>query len=106
MRTRKLTELYAIAVDNIHLLDTGICFLFSRLYHTNLINRKEYFRLIEHFMQCKPSKKRKYKSFMVKEIWGTTSLFWWKIGEKEIRKQFLIRLREDTKPWYDKIWWI
>lgn len=102
---RKLTNLYEIIIENISLLDSGICDLLNKLYRLDLITMSEYNKLWNHFHKCKPSKKRKFRNFTHHESWSY-GMFQWRPREEEQRRKFLIALREYSKPWYNKIWWI
>lgn len=89
---RKVNELLRLSYDMMdtkHLyFEGGLCGLFTNLYYEDVITFKEYELLKRCLKRNRPKEVPRGKGY------------WWKYGEIEPRKRFLVYLIKCTRPWY------
>jgi hypothetical protein len=105
-RNRTLNQLYILVFKRLkrqgmrHSL--GLCNLLYMLFIDSHISEKEYEKLKKHFLSHKPTEFKHVAFFRKNE--STTYGFWWEARELEIRRLFINKMINITKPWYIKLY--
>ena len=108
---RPLITLYKIAYGRLLFANDGdfrgLCHMFITLAKEKLITTEELKTLHKDLMKNKPSEFQ-HLEFFCEETWmGSDSPFWWEPGELELRRKFLSKMINYSKPWHIKfyLWW-